>query len=67
MGIKSVYGIVDWDLQYNGNDYVKVMGKNKRYTKENYIFDPILITAFLLREKLIKREDIGLSEYGKLY
>ena len=30
------------------------MGKDKRYSFENYIFDPILITGFLLRAKFPK-------------
>lgn len=62
-GNRSVYGIIDWDNQNSSSAYVKVIGQGKRYSIENYIFDPILLAAFLLREKIINRADIGLSEF----
>jgi len=61
-GNRSVYGIIDWDNKNSSSAYVKVIGEGKRYSIENYIFDPILLAAFLLREKIINRADIGLSE-----
>lgn len=61
-GNKSIYGIIDWDLTNNGNEYVKVLGLNKRYSIENYIFDPILLGVFLLREKFITRDKFNLKE-----
>ena len=63
-GNHSVYGIIDWDTRNKGNEFVKVLGENKRYSIENYIFDPILLAAFLLREKFIDRDRIkfGLDE-----
>lgn len=60
-GNKSIYGIIDWDGKHEDNGNIKVLGNNKRYSIENYIFDPIIFAAFLLGEKLIKREEIGLS------
>jgi ABC-type branched-subunit amino acid transport system ATPase component len=60
-GNKTVYGIVDWDSSYNGNERVKVLGRGSRYSIENYIFDPLLLAAFLLREKWIERPTIGLN------
>ncbi len=65
-GNRTVYGIIDWDLKNNGNKRVKVLGKEKRYSIENYIFDPILLAAFLIREKFIERSALGLSE-EKIY
>ncbi|MBD1935724.1 AAA family ATPase [Microcoleus sp. FACHB-68] len=61
-GNKTVYGIIDWDLKNQGNNRVRVLGKENRYSIENYIFDPLILTAFLLREKWIKRSEVGLSE-----
>jgi predicted ATP-binding protein involved in virulence len=61
-GNRSVYGIIDWDTKNNGNEFVKVLGKGRRYSIENYIFDPILLVAFLLREKFIGRNEVGLDE-----
>ncbi|PZO44938.1 MAG: AAA family ATPase [Pseudanabaena frigida] len=61
-GNRTVYGIIDWDLTNFGNERIKVLGKEKRYSIENYIFDPVLVAAFLLREKWIKRSAIGISD-----
>lgn len=61
-GNRSIYGIIDWDTRNNGNEFVKVLGKGKRYSIENYIFDPIFLSAFLLREKFIDRATLGLKE-----
>lgn len=60
-GNRTVYGIIDWDLTNSGNERIKVLGKEKRYSVENYILDPVLIAAFLLREKWIERSEVGLS------
>lgn len=60
-GNKYVFGIIDWGGKNNGNDYVRVFGKDKRYCIENYIFDPILLAAFLLYGKYIKPEKLGLT------
>jgi AAA15 family ATPase/GTPase len=62
-GNKTVYGIIDWDLKNNESDHrVKVLGQGNRYSIENYIFDPLLLAAFLLKDKIIQRSDIGLNE-----
>ncbi|WP_413173675.1 AAA family ATPase [Anabaena azotica] len=52
-GNKNIYGIIDWDINNNENenDHVKVLGHKKRYSIENYILDPLLLVAFLLRER----------------
>jgi ABC-type multidrug transport system ATPase subunit len=62
-GNRTVYGIIDWDLTNFGNKRVKILGKEKRYNIENYILDPILIAAFVLREKLIEKSSIELEEH----
>ncbi len=59
---KYIFGIIDWDGKNGGNKHVKILGKGKRYSIENYILDPILIAAFLLRETFITREDLNLSD-----
>ncbi|WP_341730839.1 AAA family ATPase [Microcoleus sp. EPA2] len=61
-GSRTVYGIIDWDLTNSGNERIKVLGRENRYSIENYILDPVLIAALLLREKWIERSEIGLSE-----
>jgi len=60
-GSRTVYGIIDWDLTNSGNERTKVLGRGNRYSIENYILDPVLVAAFLLREKWIERSAIGLS------
>jgi len=61
-GNRTVYGIIDWDLTNSGNERVKVLGAEKRYSIENYILDPVLVAALLLREKWIERSTIGLDD-----
>jgi hypothetical protein len=65
-GNKTVSGIIDWDTQNCSNDFVKVLGAGKRYTIENYIFDPIMLAAFLIRERMIPRGDLGISHHNEL-
>lgn len=47
-GSTTVYGIIDWDLKNKETDYVKVHGLNKRYSVENYLYDPIYICILLM-------------------
>jgi hypothetical protein len=60
-GSRSVYGIIDWDLVNTGTERVKLVGGGIRYSIENHILDPLLMSAFLLREKVVERADLGLS------
>jgi len=59
-GNKFVWGIIDWDKANTSSDFIKVLGNGKRYSIESYLFDPVLLAALLLREKIILREEIGL-------
>lgn len=61
-GNRTTYGIIDWDLKNHDSERVKVLGQGNRYSIENYILDPILVVAFLLREKWIKRSMVDLSD-----
>ena len=61
-GNRTVYGIIDWDLKNFETERVKVIGQGNRYSIENYILDPILVAALLLREKWIERSVVGLSD-----
>jgi ABC-type multidrug transport system ATPase subunit len=60
-GNKFIWGIVDWDQKNSSTESIKVLGNGKRYSIENYLLDPILIVALLLREKIITRSEIGLE------
>lgn len=61
-GNTKVYGIIDWDKSNISDGGIKVLGEDKRYSIENYIFDPILLATFLLREKLITRQQLNLEQ-----
>lgn len=60
-GNKTVYGILDWDLKNQKTAKIKVLGQGSRYSIENYILDPILLSSLLLLESHIQRSDIGLN------
>jgi ABC-type multidrug transport system ATPase subunit len=60
-GNNFVWGIIDYDDKNKSSAHIKVLGEGKRYSIENYLFDPILVAGLLLREKYIKREDLGLT------
>ncbi|QEM11851.1 ATP-binding protein [Mucilaginibacter rubeus] len=51
-GNKTICGLIDWDLNKNREtDRIIVFGLNKRYTVENYVFDPTFLAFFLLLEQ----------------
>ena len=60
-----MFGIIDWDKKNNGNSKVSVLGLNQRYSLENYIFDPIVLANFLLREKILNNKYFELLEEEK--
>lgn len=51
----GVYGVIDYDGHNSSSDKIKVMGDNgeRRYTIENYIFDPIFVGLAILRDGLV--------------
>lgn len=59
-GNNFVWGIIDFDGKNKSSAHIKVLGQGNRYSIENYLFDPILLAGLLLREKYIKKEDLGL-------
>lgn len=62
-GNRFIWGIIDFDGKNKSSDHVKVIGDGNRYSMENYILDPLLLSTLLFREKLIDRSDIGLDEH----
>lgn len=65
-GNKFIWGIIDRDNGNTGNAYVKVLGEGTRYSVENFILDPLLIAALLLRGtssgERISKINLGLCE-----
>ncbi|WP_459213161.1 AAA family ATPase [Aquimarina rhabdastrellae] len=64
-GNNFIWGIIDWDTtnEPNTHEFIKVLGDKNRYAIENYLFDPLLLGAMLLREKLITKIELGLNEH----
>lgn len=59
-GNKTSYGIIDWDNKNSDDKHISVHGIKKRYSIENYIFDPLYLSILLIEKNygdLIK--DIG--------
>ncbi|WP_159467957.1 AAA family ATPase [Dyadobacter sp. 3J3] len=65
-GNKYVAGIIDNDSGNVSYDNIKVLGENKRYSIENYLFEPFFLGIFLLLEKVIDKEKIGFKETDKI-
>jgi spore cortex formation protein SpoVR/YcgB (stage V sporulation) len=61
-GNQTVYGIIDWDKTNNHQNKVHVLGWGQRYSIENYIFDPIILANFLIREVIKPKEYFGLQD-----
>lgn len=59
-GNDLVYGIKDYDTKNHSSNYILVLGENKRYAIDNYVFDPIFVAFLLVRENILKTESIGL-------
>lgn len=68
-GNKFIWGIIDWDTKKElpPCDHVKVLGWQQRYSIENFLFDPLLITVLLLLEKIEKPVFFGLDNDFKIY
>lgn len=61
-GSHIVFGIVDWDLRNNGNEKVRVLGREQRYSIESYLFDPLLVAILAYQLRLVYREALTLEE-----
>ncbi|MGO4822043.1 MULTISPECIES: AAA family ATPase [unclassified Flavobacterium] len=61
-GNKFVFGLIDWDTVNQNSDGIFVLGNGNRYSIENYIIDPIFIAAILLREKIVDKKSLHLTD-----
>lgn len=66
-GNKFIWGIIDYDGKNKSDALINVLGQGNRYSIENYILDPLLIAALLLRDKLVPKSDLGLSNDKTFY
>lgn len=61
-GNKFISGIIDWDTVNTSSEVIQVLGNGNRYSIENYILDPLLVASLILREKIVTKEELGLSQ-----
>lgn len=68
-GNKFIWGIIDWDAKTKKpeSEYVKVLGWEERYSIENFLLDPLLVSVLLMAEKIKKPDFFGLKEDLKVY
>ncbi|SFF32115.1 AAA family ATPase [Spirosoma endophyticum] len=66
-GNQTIYGIIDWDNKNYGNEKIFILGSSSRYSLENYIYEPIILSNLLLREKIVERSYFGLEEDDTFY
>jgi hypothetical protein len=61
-GNRFVWGIVDWDCKPHAvREGITVLGLERRYSIENYLLDPAIVAAFLLREKVLTKDEVGIE------
>lgn len=60
-GNDLVYGVIDYDGHNHGNQYIHVVGGDKRYAIDNYVFDPIFVAFLLIGRHITTSEDMGLE------
>lgn len=60
-GNTNIFGIIDWDGKNRTSYKIKVLGEKNRYSIENYLLDPLVFPAYLIREKFVDKEYFGLT------
>lgn len=58
----KITGILDWDMLRKDEVNIFVHGENNRYSIENYIFEPFFLMHIMLSYKIIKCEDLKVTE-----
>jgi hypothetical protein len=60
-GNRTVLGVIDWDRKNSEAERIFVIGHGERYSIENFVLDPFLVGALLLRERVLTGADLGLD------
>jgi len=47
-GNTTSFGIIDWDRKNESSSFVKVHGESRRYSIENYLYDPVYLVILLM-------------------
>lgn len=61
MGNTQVFGLIDWDKKNNPEQQIIILGMGKRYSIENYIFEPHFLGLYLILKKFVNPADFGLD------
>lgn len=61
-GNTTVYGLIDWDTTNDPEDQVLVLGHEKRYAIENYIFEPHILGIYLVKKNWCSPTEVGVPE-----
>ena len=61
-GNQSVFGLVDWDAKNQPHGRVHVLAGGSRYSLENLLLDPLLMLAFLVRERHKEAVAVGVPD-----
>lgn len=60
-GNTSTFGLVDWDAHNNPTPRIHVLGHERRYSIENFLYDPCLLALRVARTNVdMAREKLGL-------
>lgn len=62
-GNDLVFGLVDYDNSNSSDEFVYVIGNQRRYAIDNYIFDPIYVLFLLVREGIVNTEDLNIGSF----
>ncbi|MEW8690330.1 MAG: AAA family ATPase [Candidatus Thiodiazotropha endolucinida] len=62
MGNTQVYGLIDWDLSNIPEQQIIILGMGRRYSIENYIFEPHILGLYLIYKTFVKPKDLGLDD-----
>jgi energy-coupling factor transporter ATP-binding protein EcfA2 len=61
-GNRSVFGLVDWDSTNTSDDRVTALGEGRRYSLENFLYDPLLLAILVVRVAPHRGKDFGLVD-----
>lgn len=61
-GNDLVYGIIDYDNRNSSTEHIFVLGENKRYAIDNFIFDPLYVAFLLIEQKIVASTDMGIQK-----
>lgn len=67
MGTRGIYGLIDWDAKNTPQDNIYILGNMNRYSIENYIFDPIATSLYLICRNYKSPEEFGLDKSNNYF